>query len=25
VGRSAESVARTMANKPVSNKEQENG
>jgi len=25
VGRSAESVARTMANRPVSNKEQENG
>ena len=25
VGRSAESVARTMANKPVANKEQENG
>ena len=25
VGRSAESVARTMANRPVINKEQENG
>jgi hypothetical protein len=25
VGRSAESVARTIANKPVANKQQENG